>query len=331
MFNLLNKKVSTAGTGFGANLPVLPIRCYHLLISASILTIWLGVRNSQYTQYTTSAKTLRRLFVHLSNAPSARPFSTEQILGLHLSSVDESSLWPQLNTILSVLLLFHRHAFDRPNQSFPKFTTPQCSVCYKFPFDSVRQNGPLDVVYILFGYLRLANNLRTLSRDFSSVISGTCCRCTALVVIQVNRYMCDFVNFLSDHKYTGPHLFLVSYSSASTRSIRNVYQTLLHINIQFGIHPAAATDVQNMRKSGRYISASELSPRSPQSVFTFQPLSSFDEDIQDNKEKLQQRNRIKCLSERATDNHGDKSYCGRPRTKHHAPTLTVSSHANQRP
>ncbi|XP_003372300.1 conserved hypothetical protein [Trichinella spiralis] len=43
--------------------------------------------------------------------------------------------------------------------------------------------------------------------------------------------------------------------------------------------------------------------------------------IRDNKEKLQLRNRITCLSERATDNHGEKSHCGRPRTEHHAPTL----------
>ncbi|KRZ73353.1 hypothetical protein T10_3052 [Trichinella papuae] len=108
---------------------------------------------------------------------------------------------------------------------------------------------------------------------------------------------------------------------------------LLSTSVLIGLPLSAVSNEQRLKmpKSGRYISASELSPRSPQSVFTFQPLSSFDEDIQDNKEKLQQRNRIKCLSERATDNHGDKSYCGRPRTKHHAPTLTVSSHANQRP
>ncbi|KRZ04129.1 hypothetical protein T11_11562 [Trichinella zimbabwensis] len=122
---------------------------------------------------------------------------------------------------------------------------------------------------------------------------------------------------------------------------------LLSTSVLIGLPLSAVSNEQRLKMPSRlpfsccgaytfrpvieYISASELSPRSTQSVFTFQPLSSFDEDIQDNKEKLQQHNRIKCLSERATDNHGDKSYCGRPRTKHHAPTLTVSSHANQRP
>ncbi|KAL1235232.1 Small ribosomal subunit protein [Trichinella spiralis] len=40
------------------------------------------------------------------------------------------------------------------------------------------------------------------------------------------------------------HLFLVIRTCNFIRSIRNDYETFLHINILFGIHPAAATDVQ---------------------------------------------------------------------------------------
>ncbi|KRY65910.1 hypothetical protein T4A_3114 [Trichinella pseudospiralis] len=44
-------------------------------------------------------------------------------------------------------------------------------------------------------------------------------------------------------------------------------------------------------------------PRSPQSVLIFQSVSSFDDGIPDNKEKSQQRNQMKCISERAIDSH----------------------------
>ncbi|KRY55123.1 hypothetical protein T4A_3653 [Trichinella pseudospiralis] len=39
------------GTGYRANLLVLPIRCYHRPVSVSFLNIWFRARNSQYTQY----------------------------------------------------------------------------------------------------------------------------------------------------------------------------------------------------------------------------------------------------------------------------------------
>ncbi|KRZ18437.1 hypothetical protein T11_8502 [Trichinella zimbabwensis] len=64
--------------------------------------------------------------------------------------------------------------------------------------------------------------------------------------------------------------------------------------------------------------------QSLQSVLTLRPLSRFDEDIQGNKEKQSQCNRLKCLFERATDNHRHKSHRSRPPTEHRAPTPTNS-------
>ncbi|KRZ77331.1 hypothetical protein T10_2477 [Trichinella papuae] len=64
--------------------------------------------------------------------------------------------------------------------------------------------------------------------------------------------------------------------------------------------------------------------QSLQSVLTLRPLSRFDEDIQGKKEKQSQCNRLKCLFERATDNHRHKSHRSRPPTEHPAPTPTKS-------
>ncbi|KRY28379.1 hypothetical protein T01_15008 [Trichinella spiralis] len=47
------------------------------------------------------------------------------------------------------------------------------------------------------------------------------------------------------------HLFLVIRTCNFIRSIRNDYETFLHINILFGIHPAAATDVQTYASGWR--------------------------------------------------------------------------------
>ncbi|KRX37832.1 hypothetical protein T05_6433 [Trichinella murrelli] len=116
------------------------------------------------------------------------------------------------------------------------------------------------------------------------------------------------------------HLYLVICTCNFIRSIRHVFQNLLHINILFGIHPAAAADTVAIRKMESNVStAYGIPPSSHEIIFRF--ILRFDEDIQDNNEKLQLRSRITCLSERATDNRGDKSHCGRPRTEHHAPTL----------
>ncbi|KRZ29168.1 hypothetical protein T4B_9373 [Trichinella pseudospiralis] len=46
-----------------------------------------------------------------------------------------------------------------------------------------------------------------------------------------------------------------------------------------------------------------LVPQSLQCMFTFRPISPLDKDIQDNKKKQQQRNRLKFLLERALINH----------------------------
>ncbi|KRY29463.1 hypothetical protein Tsp_01033 [Trichinella spiralis] len=54
-------------------------------------------------------------------------------------------------------------------------------------------------------------------------------------------------------------------------------------------------------EAGGYTSTSVLSPWSLQSVLIVRPPSRFNEDIQDNKEKQTQQNRLKCLLKHATD------------------------------
>ncbi|KRZ18214.1 hypothetical protein T4B_3868 [Trichinella pseudospiralis] len=135
----------------------------------------------------TSAKTLRRLFVHIAKDPSAWPFSAEQILDLHL--------------------------FIQPADLTIPFSPSQHSTT------------------VLVGYWPCGLPLSSVSNEQRLKIQ---CR--------------------------------LPFSCCGAYTFRTV-------------------------------------PRSPQSVLIFQSVSSFDDGIPDNKEKSQQRNQMKCISERAIDSH----------------------------